>query len=39
MVAREIAEKLGHTSGISYSDIAATASEFGRKKLAIKPTD
>ncbi|VEN47400.1 unnamed protein product [Callosobruchus maculatus] len=38
-VAREIAEKLGHTSGISYSDIAATASECGRKKLAIKLLD
>lgn len=35
-VAREIAEKLGYTSGISYSEIASTASEYGRKKLAIK---
>lgn len=35
-MAREIAEKLGYTSGISYSEIASTASEYGRKKLAIK---
>lgn len=35
-VAREIAGKLGYTSGISYSEIASTASEYGRKKLAIK---
>lgn len=38
-VAREIAEKLGYTSGISYSEIASTASEYGRKKLAIKLLD
>lgn len=35
-VAREIADKLGYTSGISYTEIASTASEYGRKKLAIK---
>ncbi|KAG5894092.1 hypothetical protein JTB14_003948 [Gonioctena quinquepunctata] len=38
-VARKIAEKLGYTSGISYSEIASTASEYGRKKLAIKLLD
>ncbi|EFA13302.2 Vacuolar protein sorting-associated protein 16 homolog-like Protein [Tribolium castaneum] len=38
-VAREIAEKLGNTPGISYSEIASTASQFGRKKLAIKLLD
>ncbi|CAH1109343.1 unnamed protein product [Psylliodes chrysocephalus] len=38
-VAREIAEKLGYSSGISYSEIASTASEYGRKKLAIKLLD
>lgn len=35
-VAREIAEKLGYAPGVSYSEIASTAVEFGRKKLAIK---
>ncbi|CAG9864088.1 unnamed protein product [Phyllotreta striolata] len=38
-VARDIADKLGYSSGISYSEIASTASEFGRKKLAIKLLD
>ncbi|XP_050500351.1 vacuolar protein sorting-associated protein 16 homolog [Diabrotica virgifera virgifera] len=38
-VAREIADKLGYSSGISYSEIASTASEYGRKKLAIKLLD
>jgi hypothetical protein len=38
-VAREIAEKLGYTPGISYSEIASTASQFGRRKLAIKLLD
>lgn len=35
-VAREIADKLGYTPGISYSEIASTSAEFGRKKLAVK---
>ncbi|CAG9822683.1 unnamed protein product [Phaedon cochleariae] len=39
LVAREIAEKLGVTPGISYSEIASTASEYGRKRLAIKLLD
>lgn len=38
-VAREIAEKLGYSSGISYSEIASTASAYGRRKLAIKLLD
>ncbi|RZC42147.1 vacuolar protein sorting-associated protein 16 -like protein, partial [Asbolus verrucosus] len=38
-VAREIADKLGYTPGISYSEIASTASQYGRKKLAIKLLD
>lgn len=38
-IAREIADKLGYSSGISYSEIASTASECGRKKLAIKLLD
>ncbi|XP_057651566.1 vacuolar protein sorting-associated protein 16 homolog [Diorhabda carinulata] len=38
-VAREIAEKLGYSSGISYSEIASTASDYGRRKLAIKLLD
>ncbi|CAH0559319.1 unnamed protein product [Brassicogethes aeneus] len=38
-VAREIAEKLGYTTGISYSEIASTAADHGRKKLAIKLLD
>lgn len=35
-VAREIAEKLGYSSGVSYREIAEKASEFGKNKLAIK---
>ncbi|KAK4881688.1 hypothetical protein RN001_005007 [Aquatica leii] len=38
-VAREIANKFGYTSGISYSDIASTAAQCGRKQLAIKLLD
>ncbi|XP_019868219.1 vacuolar protein sorting-associated protein 16 homolog [Aethina tumida] len=38
-VAREIAEKLGYTTGISYSEIASTAADHGRRKLAIKLLD
>ncbi|RWS09868.1 vacuolar protein sorting-associated protein 16-like protein [Dinothrombium tinctorium] len=38
-VAREIAEKLGYTTGISYSDIACKAIDFGRTHLAIKLLD
>ncbi|KAI7815095.1 vacuolar protein sorting-associated protein [Rhyzopertha dominica] len=39
VIAREIANKLGYAPGISYSEIANTAAEFGRKKLAIKLLD
>lgn len=35
-VAREIADKLGYSSGVSYREIAEKASEFGKNKLAIK---
>lgn len=35
-VAREIANKFGYTNGISYSDIASTAAQCGRKQLAIR---
>lgn len=38
-VAREIGEKLGYSSGISYREIAEKAAEFGKKKLAIKLLD
>ncbi|KAB0802860.1 hypothetical protein PPYR_05046 [Photinus pyralis] len=38
-VAREIANKFGYASGISYSDIATTAANCGRKQLAIKLLD
>ncbi|XP_066259281.1 vacuolar protein sorting-associated protein 16 homolog isoform X2 [Euwallacea similis] len=38
-VAREIAEKLGYSSGVSYREIAEKASEFGKNKLAIKLLD
>lgn len=38
-LAREIADKLGDTPGISYSEIASTASQNGRKTLAIKLLD
>ncbi|ERL93903.1 hypothetical protein D910_11189 [Dendroctonus ponderosae] len=36
IVAREIASKLGYSSGVSYREIAEKASEFGKNKLAIK---
>ncbi|KAF7282142.1 vacuolar protein sorting 16 [Rhynchophorus ferrugineus] len=39
VVAREIADKLGYSSGISYKEIAEKAAEFGKKKLAIKLLD
>ncbi|XP_060525392.1 vacuolar protein sorting-associated protein 16 homolog isoform X2 [Cylas formicarius] len=39
VVAREIAEKLGSAPGISYRQIAEKASEYGKKKLAIKLLD
>lgn len=35
-VAREIAEKLGRTAGVSYTDIAKKAADQGRTQLAIK---
>ncbi|XP_044761312.1 vacuolar protein sorting-associated protein 16 homolog [Coccinella septempunctata] len=38
-VAREIAEKLGYTPGISYSEVAYAAAECGKKKIAIKLLD
>ncbi|XP_049834347.1 vacuolar protein sorting-associated protein 16 homolog [Schistocerca gregaria] len=38
-VAREIAEKLGDTPGVSYSDIAIKAADCGRTQLAIKLMD
>ncbi|KAF2892196.1 hypothetical protein ILUMI_13977 [Ignelater luminosus] len=38
-VAREIANKFGYTNGISYSDIASTAAQCGRKQLAIRLLD
>ncbi|KAF5302481.1 hypothetical protein FQR65_LT08571 [Abscondita terminalis] len=38
-VAREIANKFGYASGISYSEIASTAAQCGRKQLAIKLLD
>ncbi|XP_017785891.1 PREDICTED: vacuolar protein sorting-associated protein 16 homolog [Nicrophorus vespilloides] len=39
MIAKEIGDKLGYTPGISYSEIAKTASDNGRTKLAIKLLD
>lgn len=36
VAAREIADKLGYSSGISYKEIAEKAAEYGKKKLAIK---
>lgn len=39
MVAREIADKLGYTPGVSYSEIAIKAADYGRKQLAIKLLD
>jgi len=38
-VAREIAEKVGSTAGVSYSDIALDASNSGKKQLATKLLD
>ncbi|KAL3280278.1 hypothetical protein HHI36_017772 [Cryptolaemus montrouzieri] len=38
-VAREIADKLGYSPGISYSEVAHAAAECGRKKIAIKLLD
>ncbi|KAL1505520.1 hypothetical protein ABEB36_005068 [Hypothenemus hampei] len=38
-VAREIAEKLGYSSGVSYREIAEKASDYGKNKLAIKLLD
>ncbi|XP_054162261.1 vacuolar protein sorting-associated protein 16 homolog [Oppia nitens] len=38
-IARDISNKLGYSSGISYSDIANKAIEFGRTQLAIKLLD
>ncbi|XP_014676106.1 PREDICTED: vacuolar protein sorting-associated protein 16 homolog, partial [Priapulus caudatus] len=38
-VALAIAEKLGNTAGISYSEIASKASECGRTQLAIRLLD
>lgn len=35
-VAREIAEKLGRSPGVSYTEIAKKAADFGRTQLAIK---
>lgn len=37
--AKEIADKLGHTSGVSYSQIAQTAADCGRRQLAIRLLD
>lgn len=38
-VAREIAEKLGRSPGVSYTEIAKKAADFGRTQLAIKLLD
>lgn len=38
-VAREIAKKLGHSSGVSYREIAEKAADYGKRKLAIKLLD
>ncbi|OXU24054.1 hypothetical protein TSAR_010562, partial [Trichomalopsis sarcophagae] len=38
-IAEEIADKLGYTPGVSYSDIAVRAADCGRKQLAIKLID
>jgi hypothetical protein len=35
-VAKEIADKLGRTKGVSYAAIAMKASECGRPEIAIK---
>lgn len=35
-IAEEIADKLGYTPGVSYSEIAVKAADCGRKQLAIK---
>lgn len=37
--AREIADKLGYAAGVSFSEIAKTASSGGRNKLAIRLLD
>ena len=36
MIARAIADKLGDTPGVSYSDIASKALDCGRTDLAIR---
>ncbi|XP_012286642.1 vacuolar protein sorting-associated protein 16 homolog [Orussus abietinus] len=38
-IAEEIADKLGYAPGVSYSEIAITAADCGRKQLAIKLID
>ncbi|XP_014227020.1 vacuolar protein sorting-associated protein 16 homolog [Trichogramma pretiosum] len=38
-IAEEIADKLGYTPGVSYSEIAVRAADYGRKQLAIKLID
>ena len=38
-IAEEIADKLGYAPGVSYSEIAIKAADYGRKQLAIKLLD
>ncbi|XP_015590032.1 vacuolar protein sorting-associated protein 16 homolog [Cephus cinctus] len=38
-IAEEIADKLGYAPGVSYSEIAMRAADYGRKQLAVKLID